>query len=353
MQLIRRGQRSASVADLQTRLEKLGFDIPLDESSGSFGAGTEAAVRGFQQDRGLVVDGLVGDATWREIVESSWHLGDRLLTLSDPPLRGDDVTDLQVRLSALGFATGKHDGIFGLRTAEALREFQKNLEIGEDGIAGRETVRSLVRLRLVTKTGLGSRIHERESRMSGAGGITGKLIVLDPGHGGDDLGELGPSADREAEITFRLAARVAQLLDDSGADTTLTRGPHDGAPESARAAIANEIGADLLVSIHLNGNESHSAKGAATYFFESSGVASEPGEHLASLIQRNLVILGSLDCRSHGKTYPILRETSMPAVVVEPCFITNPDEVRSLEDPEHFHKIAGAIASGIEQYYSA
>ena len=351
MQLIRRGERSASVADLQSRLEKLGFRIPRSEAGGFFGPGTDSAVKGFQQDRGLVADGIVGEATWREIVESSWRLGDRLLILSQPALRGDDVRDLQVRLSALGFAAGKHDGIFGPSTAEALREFQRNLAIPEDGIVGQETVRSLDRLRLVTKMGLGSRIHERQSRISQAKGLGGKRIVLDPGHGGDDPGELGPSGEREADLTFPLAARVARMLDLKGAETLLTRGPLDGGAESERAAIANDYAGHLLLSIHLNSSESEVAQGAATYFFEHGGVASEPGEHLASLIQRSLIAEGAIDCRTHGKAYPILRETSMPAVLIEPGFITNPEEAKLLSNPSDLDRIAAAIAGAVESYY--
>ena len=68
--LIRPGQRSSAVRDVQHRLLVLGYDIAPDERSGIFGPATSAAVRGFQQRRGLVVDGLVGDETWRELVEA-------------------------------------------------------------------------------------------------------------------------------------------------------------------------------------------------------------------------------------------------------------------------------------------
>ncbi|MGH2768330.1 MAG: peptidoglycan-binding domain-containing protein, partial [Actinomycetota bacterium] len=78
MRLIRRGERSLAVQDLQVRLERLGFEVTPAERGGIFGTGTEAAVRAFQQRRGLDVDGIVGRATWQELVESSWSLGDRL-----------------------------------------------------------------------------------------------------------------------------------------------------------------------------------------------------------------------------------------------------------------------------------
>src|SRR2546423_14807198 len=126
MRLIRRGERSPAVQDLQARLERLGIEVAPQELGGDFGPTTEMAVRAFQQSRGLDGDGIVGDETWRVLVESSWGLGDRILRLEEPNLRGDDVRDLQSRLNALGFAAGKHDGIDGRGTAAALPGLQRN-----------------------------------------------------------------------------------------------------------------------------------------------------------------------------------------------------------------------------------
>ena len=91
-----------------------------------FGAGTEAAVRAFQEPRGLRVDGICGDETWASLVEAGYRLGDRLLYHRAPMLRGDDVAELQRLLGGLGFDAGRVDGIFGPDTAAALVEFQRN-----------------------------------------------------------------------------------------------------------------------------------------------------------------------------------------------------------------------------------
>lgn len=352
MKPIRRGEHSSAVADMQVRLIRLGFDIPFSEAGGWFGPSTEAAVRAFQQQRGLVADGVLGAATWTELVESSWSLGDRLLYLRQPPMRGDDVRDLQAQLNALGFTAGKHDGIFGPRTTHALREFQRNLAIGEDGICGQETNRALDSLKMVIRHGLGPRTREREQREALPRGLAGKRIAVDPGHGGEDPGATGPSGETEAELAFHLAARVAQLLSGRGAESVLTRGPHEGPSESERARLGNEFGADLFISVHLNSHEGEIAEGAATYFFEHGGVASEPGQHLAGLIQQELAATGRCDCRSHGTSYPILRETRMPAVMVEPCFITNPSEAKLLADPGRTRELAGAIVQAAQKYFS-
>lgn len=352
IRLIRRGERGVRVTDLQSRLELLGYEISPVELGGLFGDSTEKAVRAFQQQRGIHVDGVVGRETWRELVESSWRLGDRLLRIQDPPMHGDDVRDLQVRLNALGFSAGKHDGIFGPQSAGGLREFQRNLAIREDGIAGNETVAALNRLRLVTRTGLGGRIHERETRRALPPGMAGKKIAIDAGHGGGDTGARGPSGESESELAFHLAALVGKTLEEKGAEIIFTRGPHHGPTDSERAALANSFGADLFLAIHLNSHNGQAASGAATYYFEHGGIASEPGEHLAELIQSSLVGAGMLDCRTHGKNFSVLRETGMPAVLIEPCFVTNPDESKLCADPQGANRIAAAISSALERYFS-
>jgi N-acetylmuramoyl-L-alanine amidase len=339
------------VADLQTRLEKLGFVIDAQELGGTFGASTEVAIKEFQQRSGLDVDGIVGENTWKALVESSWTLGDRPLRLSQPFLRGDDVRELQAQLNALGFTAGKHDGIFGLGTAAALRDFQRNLAVDEDGIVGRETLQALERLRMVIKPGLGPRITEREARRADPPGLAGKRIVLDPGHGGEEPGGVTPSGETEADWVFRLSAKLGLLLDGRRAYPMLTRGPNDGPHVSQRAQLANRFGADMLISIHLNSHPTAVAAGAATYYFQGGTVASEPGEHLAELIQEALIKAGRPDCNTHGKAYPILRETQMPAVLVEPGFITNPQEFAELVDSED--ELARTMLEAIERYFES
>ena len=85
------GDRGKEVIDVQQRLCALGFELGDEGVDGFFGRRTQAALRAFQQRRGLLVDGVVGANTWRELVEAGYELGDRLLYLRVPPFRGDDV----------------------------------------------------------------------------------------------------------------------------------------------------------------------------------------------------------------------------------------------------------------------
>ena len=135
------GDTGPAVADLQRRLLAQGLPSPARTASSA--PRPKHAVRAFQERRGLVVDGICGRQTWSSLVEAGYRLGDRLLYLRTPYLRGDDVADLQRRLGALGFDAGRIDGILGPDGDRALRSFQRNAGLSVDGICGTTTVRAL------------------------------------------------------------------------------------------------------------------------------------------------------------------------------------------------------------------
>src|SRR5271154_6035132 len=95
------GDAGDEVADLQTRLAEL--DFACADPAGSYGPSTATAVKAFQEQRGLTADGRCDARTWTALVGAGYRLGDRTLYLRRPMLRGDDVADLQRRLSTLGF----------------------------------------------------------------------------------------------------------------------------------------------------------------------------------------------------------------------------------------------------------
>lgn len=341
--LIREGERSHQVADVQARLRALGYKV--EDEAGTFGSSTTAAVRAFQQNRGILVDGIVGPHTWSEIVEASWYLGDRDLYLKHPPMRGDDVKSLQARLNALGFDSGKEDGIFGIATDRAVRAFQKEYGVTGDGIFGLASHAALLGLR-VERPGTSAQLREELRRMEKPG-LSETMIVIDPGHGGDDAGDVTATGVTEADTCWAIATRLAERLAAFGARVRFTRNEPEGADSSARAACANEIDADLFLSIHLNTHPEPTAEGTSTYYFDGS----RAGEALADQIQEQLVRLGLRDCRSHARSYALLRETRMPAVLIEPVFITNPDEAKRIEDHEFLSQVAEAIAGGVRRFY--
>lgn len=146
MDIITIHEKGAAVEDLQRRLASLGY-LSDDVVDGVYEQVTVDAVKAFCRDYGLATDGNVDETIWSKLVDESFELGDRSLYLRVPFFHGKDVRVLQSALSALGFATGGNDGLFGPHTEEALRKFQLNLGLPADGIAGAFTFKALLNLR--------------------------------------------------------------------------------------------------------------------------------------------------------------------------------------------------------------
>jgi N-acetylmuramoyl-L-alanine amidase len=304
----------------------------------------------LQQERGLVVDGIVGRETWRALVEASWRLGDRTLYLTAPNLRGDDVRTLQTRLMELGFDCGRVDGIFGPRTAKALSEFQGNYGLDSDGIASYSTFRALAGLPSLGGDMPVGMVREREALRHRSPTLSGMVIVVDPGHGGHDSGFIGANGLREDDVSFRLALHLEGALAAAGVEVFLTHDERHGPPDEERAALANTLGADLYVAIHGGGSTDPEACGAATYYFGHERFRSEAGRMLAETVQEELVRLGLTDDRAHPKTWGILRETRMPAIQIEPGYLTNPGDEALLADPVFLHRAAEAILAALRRF---
>jgi N-acetylmuramoyl-L-alanine amidase len=353
METIRSGDRGDHVRDVQRRLVALGFHVEAGEL-GSFGDSTQSGVRAFQQERGLLVDGLVGAQTWRELVEAGYALGDRVLYLHRPPYRGDDVRTLQRRLNLLGFDPGREDGILGEQTAQAVQDFQRNVGLRPDGIAGATTLQALDRLIRAPVHGPGrAAIRETETLRSPTGSLRGRRVAIDAGHGPSDPGVVAPSGLREADVTLDLAGRLAGDLGARGADPVLLREGDADPDDEQRAARANDAGADALISLHLNAHDDPGAEGSSCYYFGRLGSVSVAGEALAGVIQDEIVAATGLrDGRTHPKAFGLLRETRMPAVHVEPCFLSNPKEERLLREEPFVRELVRAMAQGVERFFA-
>lgn len=348
MQPIQLGSVGPEVEDVQRRLELLGH-AQTEDDPGVFGPGTVGLVRSFQQSRGLTADGVVGEDTWRAIVEAGYQLGDRMLYVTRPTLRGDDIRELQRRLNRLGFDAGYVDGVFGPATLDALKDFQLNTGLIVDGIAGADTVAALRRLHRAHQVSAASSVHERESlREATRTTVVGARLLIDAGHGPDNPGYLGHDGTAEHEVTWQIASRIEGRLAALGASTILGRGPATTPTSSQRAKLANLNEVDAIVSVHLNGLASSSARGAAAYYFGTEGFVSEKGRRLAQLcVDAVCEATGTPNCRTHPSTSSLLRESRAPAVVVEPGFLTHPDEGAHLLEPTYQDQVAAAITAAI------
>jgi N-acetylmuramoyl-L-alanine amidase len=360
MRAIRLGDRGTAVAEIRTILRGLNLlNGQPDGPRAEFDETTERAVRAFQQSRGLSVDGQIGDETWRELDAARWHLGARTLYQALPePLIGDDVRQLQERLLEMGYDVGRADGVYGARTARAVAMFQREVGLTSDGACGPHTMNALRRLGRKVVGGAPLALREAAKLHQSGPALFGKTIVVDPGHGGPDQGIVVPDGMlrwTEAELTFDLASRLEGRLAGAGMRVHLTRGP---APEHAlgdreRAQLANDLGADLFISLHIDGHPNPAANGVATYHYGSgNGVTSTVGERLAGLVQREIVKrTGLANCETHAKTWELLRLTRMPAVRVETGYLTSPADRARLTDPLFRERLVEAIVAAVQRMY--
>ena len=355
MQLLRRGDSGRAVAEVRTTLRRFGLlpDPAPDVVQDHFDVHVEEAVRAFQQRRGLMTDGIVGPDTRRAMREAGWALGDRMLALMiSAPMSGDDVTTLQERLLELGFDPGRPAGVFDERTETALRAFQREYGLVPDGVCGPATLRSLKQLGRKVTGGRPHLLREQERLRESGPRMRGKRIVVDPGHGGNDRG-VAHGGLAEADLVWDLARRLVGRMTATGMEALLSRREDTCPADVERAAFANDTGADIVLSLHVDAHRSMHAQGLATFHFGSgSGVTSTVGEALAGLIQRELLTrTGMADCRTQGRTWELLRLTRMPAVRIEIGYLTNLGDRRKLLNPDFRDVVAEGILVAVKRLY--
>jgi N-acetylmuramoyl-L-alanine amidase len=354
---IRRGERGPAVTEIRSILVTLRL-LPAVEDD-LFDGLLEHAVRVFQQQRGLSVDGQVGDETWRALNAARWNLGDRPLDFSvNNPLHGDDVRQLQERLLEMGYDVGRTDGIYGARTARAVSAFQREVGLYPDGGCGPQTLNALRRLGRKVVGGSPLKLREEHHFRHSGPSLVGRLIVIDPGHGGPDLGVVvpeGPQRWTESDLTFDLATRLEGRLAAAGMRVHLTRGPvgTEAPSDLDRAKLANDLQADLLISLHVDGHANPEADGVAAYHYGTeNGVTSTMGEQLAGLVLREIVArTGMRNCQTHAKTWDLLRYTRMPAVRVDIGYLTSPVDRRRLTDPLFRELVVESIIAAVQRMY--
>src|SRR5262249_38846987 len=129
--------------------------------------------------------------------------------------------------------------------------------------------------------------------------------------------------------------------------------PRQPLTDRDRAGLANELAADLFISIHVDGHRNPAADGVATYHYGSSnGVTSTVGERLAGLVQREIVVrTGMRNCQTHAKTWELLRVTRMRAVRVDVGYLTSPLDRNRLTDPMSRERIVEAIMAAVQRMY--
>ena len=176
-------------------------------------------------------------------------------------------------------------------------------------------------------------------------------VVIDPGHGGPDPGAIGINGIRETDIVLDVSKIVEKLLSEKGVKVTLTRKKEIDLDLPPRVSFANNTNADIFVSIHANASRGkrRDINGLETFYFRGWR-----GRLLAKRIQKQILRVspGSPDRGVKQGRFYVIKNTRMPAVLVEIGFLTGRLDARRLEKTAHRKRIAYAIAKGILEYLS-
>ncbi len=191
-----------------------------------------------------------------------------------------------------------------------------------------------------------------------SGNLAGKTIVIDPGHGSIqpggwlDPGAVGPTGLHERVVALDISLKLARILENQGANVILTHTGSTSLSLAERAQIANDNNAAMFVSIHANANVNRNINGTMT-FYHNGGPNAWNNQQLARSIQSQLVKqINRQDLGIATANFSVLRNSQVPAVLVETAFISNPQEEKLLADANFRTKCAEGIANGIIHYLS-
>ena len=194
---------------------------------------------------------------------------------------------------------------------------------------------------------------------------TKRSIFLDPGHGGSDSGAVSGGV-REKDLTLSVYNKVSSKLASLGYTVLTSRNVDKDVDLVDRADQANKANADMLLSIHFNAGGRGIARGIETYYYQSQGdrvpkinkenhnnaERLERSRKLANKVQQNLLYqTGANDRGVKRASFTVLRETSIPSILVELGFIDNPEERNKIKTNEYQERLANGIVDGIVEYY--
>jgi N-acetylmuramoyl-L-alanine amidase len=174
------------------------------------------------------------------------------------------------------------------------------------------------------------------------------VIVIDPGHGGPDVGTIG-NGIYEKNVTLPISLRLGRILQQMGYSVVYTRTEDIDLDLEPRVSLAERVNAEVFVSIHANSLESRSSEisGVETYHARGSSISRQ----LASFVHDQVISgTGALDRGVRGAGFYVIKHTSMPAILVETGFVTNSREAANLNNPAYQDRMAGSIARGVDQF---
>ncbi len=189
------------------------------------------------------------------------------------------------------------------------------------------------------------------------GGLKGKRITIDPGHGGSDPGAIGPRGNKEKTSTLLIANYLKQYLTAEGALVSMTRttdvdvyGKFASAKNElqARVDVSTRNRADAFVSIHHNANNNRSVGGIATYYYPKSGYDYK----LGNAIQKKLSVASKMrNMGTQQANFYVIKRSYIPAVLLEVGFLSNPQEEQQIASAWFQKTIAKAVLDGLKEYF--
>lgn len=338
--------------NIKAQMARLGLDVGETETP-DFDRAFELGVRQFQQDRGILCDGVLGPETFSELEQARYQLGDRVLRF-DPVkvLTGDDVVNLQTKLAGLGFYPGRIDAEYAALTETAVKELQMSLGTKVDGVTGPQTLRGLSAIDRNQDTGNLFALQERARVAASGTSLVGRTFVIEAATTVVDFQNLPMTEEQSAferQITIDIASRLVGRLEAIGAGAILLEG------DAVEVNRADTLGASAVITVTADVSKSKDANGIATFFFgheRQSDLNSPTGQKLAELIQGEVIArTGMLDCRTHARTWSSLKRLRTPKVHVVSGYLTNQNDLESLQDPQVREAIADGIAAALQRLY--
>ena len=196
-----------------------------------------------------------------------------------------------------------------------------------------------------------------KSKFRTGGGIKDKIITLDPGHGGSDPGAIGASGLKEKQITLEISMRVKELLEKEGAKVFMTRttdkdvyapNASDRAELQARVNVAEKNNSDLFISLHINSSVNKSVGGFSSYYYPKTDNDLKIAKAIQDKFAKNFGV-DNLGVRQAN--FYVVKRCSMPATLLEMCFISNPKEEKLMKSKWFQKKTARLIVEGVKNYF--
>lgn len=280
--------------------------------------------------------------------------GERLIiTTALPPKYSAQLKGDRLEVTLEGVVLGKGEDKYTFKDSDLIDSVSFSVKDGSTLIT--VNTNNLGKYSLGLGGSLGNEFNIMMVNKSAIKSRQDNLVVIDPGHGGNDTGARGTKVD-EKELNLKVALMVGEILKKHGVDVEYTRDDDSTVGLETRAEIANALNAGLFVSIHHNSTTTPDKGGTETYYYAPPErpelfMQKDERQKLANEIHKRLISnLRRTDRGVKQSNFSVLRNTEMPSVLCEICFISNPTEQDLAMQKSFQEKAAQAIADGILAY---